>query len=148
MRKHTAKLRYKEAFLTTVFTFGGIYITFIIMSFIDGGNAVDNLFQYESSIGGLYVNLFAMISVSYSKFANEEFVHKVVYWLCLISFVVIITIYSQARCMTENTISLVVRWLEHPILSVVLQLIFVILIFLISMQKEYIVRITYRKKGK
>ncbi len=148
MRKHTGKLGYKEAFLTTVFTFGGIYITFIIMSFIDGGNAVDNLFQYESSIGGLYVNLFAMISVSYSKFANEEFVHKVVYWLCLISFVVIITIYSQARCMTENTISLVVRWLEHPILSVVLQLIFVILIFLISMQKEYIVRITYRKKGK
>lgn len=148
MRKHTGKLRYKEAFLTTVFTFGGIYITFIIMSFIDGGNAVDNLFQYESSIGGLYVNLFAMISVSYSKFANEEFVHKVVYWLCLISFVVIITIYSQARCMTENTISLVVRWLEYPILSVVLQLIFVILIFLISMQKEYIVRITFRKKGK
>lgn len=148
MRKHTGKLRYKEAFLTTVFTFGGIYITFIIMSFIDGGNAVDNLFQYESSIGGLYVNLFAMISVSYSKFANEEFVHKVVYWLCLISFVVIITIYSQARCMTENTISLVVRWLEHPILSVVLQLIFVILIFLISMQKEYIVCIIYRKKGK
>ena len=89
MRKHTGKLRYKETFLTTVFTFGGIYITFIIMSFIDGGNAVDNLFQYESSIGGLYVNLFAMISVSYSKFANEEFVHKVVYWLCLISFVVI-----------------------------------------------------------
>lgn len=148
MRKHTGKLRYKEAFLITVFTFCGIYITFIIMSFIDGGNAVDNLFQYESSIGGLYVNLFAMISVSYSKFANEEFVHKVVYWLCLISFVVIITIYSQARCMTENTISLVVRWLEYPILSVVLQLIFVILIFLISMQKEYIVRITYRKKGK
>ena len=77
MRKHTGKLRYNEALLTTVFTFGGIYITFIIMSFIDGGNAVDNLFQYESSIGGLYVNLFAMISVSYSKYSIKGVVMEI-----------------------------------------------------------------------
>lgn len=138
--------RFKDAFITTLLALGGIYAAFFSLILIKGSEAVDNLFQAQSLLGGLYVNLFAVISVAYSKFAKEVFVHIKVYWLSLVSFVVIVCIFAQACVMNDTSRSMVLDWLESPYVSLALQGLLTILIFAIAAQKDLDVRISYNKK--
>lgn len=140
------KCKYKDALISTLFTLGGIYASFLTLILIKGSDAVGNLFQAQSLLGGLYVNLFAVVSVAYSKFAKEMLVHKNVYWLSLASFVTIISIFAQACVLVDTSTSLVVDWIETPHVSVALQVLLAILIFAIAAQKELDVRISYNKK--
>lgn len=140
------KCRYKDALITTLFTLGGIYTSFLTLILIKDSDAMGNLFQAQSLLGGLYVNLFAVVGVAYSKFAKEMLVHRNVYWLSLTSFLTIISIYAQACVMTDTSTSLVVSWIESPYASVALQILLAILIFVIAAQKELDVRIIYNKK--
>lgn len=140
------KCRYKDALITTLFALGGIYASFLTLIIIKDSNAMGNLFQAQSLPGGLFVNLFAVVGVAYSKFAKEMFVHKNVYWLSLASFVTIISIFAQACVLVDTSTSLVVDWIETPHVSVALQVLLAILIFAIATQKELDVRISYNKK--
>lgn len=144
--KMKQKWRYKDALITTLFTLGGIYASFLTLILIKDSDAMGNLFQAQSLLGGLYVNLFAVVGVAYSKFAKEMLVHRNVYWLSLASFLTIISIYAQACVMTDTSTSLVVSWIESPYASVALQILLAILIFVIAAQKELDVRISYNKK--
>lgn len=138
--------KYKDAFITTLFTLGGIYAAFLTLIFIKNSDAIGNLFQAQALLGGLYVNLFAVLSVAYSKFAKEMFVHKNVYWLSLASFVTIISIFAQADVMVDDSITLIANWLESPYTSIALQILLAILIFAIAAQKELSIHVTYNKK--
>ena len=138
--------KYKEAFITTLFTLGGIYATFITFIFIKDSDAIGNLFQAQALLGGLYVNFFAIVGVAYSKFAQEMFVHKNVYWLSIISFITIISIFAQAEVMVDDSTSFIADWLESPYISIALQMLLAILIFAIAAQKESSIHITYIKK--
>lgn len=138
--------KYKEALITTLFTLGGIYATFITFIFIKDSDAIGNLFQAQALLGGLYVNFFAISGVSYSKFAQEMFVHRNVYWLSLISFITIISIYAQADVMVDDSTSFIADWLESPYISIALQMLLAILIFAIAAQKESSIHVTYNKK--
>ena len=140
------KCKYKDALLSTLFALGGIYASFLTLILIKDSDAVDNLFQAQSLLGGLYVNLLAVLSVAYSKFAKEIFVHRNVYWLSLASFVTIISIFAQACVLVDTSTSLTVGWIETPYLSFALQILLAILIFAIAAQKELDVRINYTKK--
>lgn len=140
------KCKYKDALIYTLFTLGGIYASFLTLILIKDSDAVGNLFQAQSLLGGLFVNLFAVVSVAYSKFAKEMFVHRNVYWLSLASFVIIISIYAQACVMVDTSTSLVVDWIETPHVSVALQILLTIMIFATAAQKELNVRIIYNKK--
>lgn len=136
----------KAAIITTLFALGGIYATFFVSILIRGGDAMENLLQTQSHLGGMYVNLFAVVSVAYSKFAKEIFVHRRIYWLSLLSFVLIISIFAQARIMNDPATSLKVNLLESPYFSIVLQILFAVIIYVISAQKEFSFRIKYNKK--
>ena len=138
--------RFKEALITTLFALGGIYATFLTLIFIENSDAVNNLYQAQSELGALFVNLFAVVGVSYSKFSREIFLHKNIYWLTLTSFFVIISIFAQARIMTDVNISSIFNWVESPSISIILQIILGLLIFIISIQKELEVRINFKKK--
>lgn len=140
------KCRYKDALITTLFALGGIYASFLTLILIKDSNAMGNLFQAQSLSGGLFVNLFAVVGVAYSKFAKEMLVHRNVYWLSLASFLTIISIYAQACVLVDTSTSLVVDWIETPHVSVALQVLLAILIFAIATQKELDVRISYNKK--
>lgn len=146
MAPETGKACKKDALFSTLFTLGGIYATFFTFILVKDSDALNDLFQAQSLLGGLYVNLFAVVGVAYSKFAKEMFVHRNVYWLSLASFVIIISIFAQARVMNDTSTSLVVEWLESPYVSVALQIVFAILIFAIASQKELNMRISYNKK--
>lgn len=137
---------YTDAFLTTLFIIGGIYASFFVLLFFKDGNAIDELLQAQSSLGGLYVNLFAVIGVAYSKFAKETFLHRNVYWLSLGAFVTIISIFAQARIMLEVHSTVIFAWLETRCASFALQTVLAVLIFAIAAQKDLNIRITYKKK--
>ena len=140
------KCKYKDAFISTILALGGIYVSFFALIFIKGGNILDDIIQSQSLLGGLFVNLFAVISVAYSKFSNEIFIHRNIYWLTLIAFTVIISIFAQARIIADPSVYLIIEWLKLPCISVVLQVILAILIFSISAQQKLDVRISYNKK--
>lgn len=144
--KMKKKCKYKDALIPTLIALGGIYASFIGLVIYKDSNAVANLFQAQSLLGGLYVNLLAVISVAYSKFAKEMLVHRNVYWLSLASFLTIISIYAQACVMTDTSTSLIISWIESPYVSVALQILLAILIFVIAAQKELDVRVSYKKK--
>lgn len=99
--------KYKDALIVTMLTLGGIYAVFFTLILIENSDAVINLFQAQALLGGLFVNLCAVISVAYSKFAKEILVHRNVYWLSLASFVIIIAIFAQARVMCDNQMSFI-----------------------------------------
>ena len=61
--------KYKDALIVTMLTLGGIYAVFFTLILIENSDAVINLFQAQALLGGLFVNLCAVISVAYSKFA-------------------------------------------------------------------------------
>lgn len=138
--------KYKDALIVTMLTLGGIYAVFFTLILIENSDAVINLFQAQALLGGLFVNLCAVISVAYSKFAKEILVHRNVYWLSLASFVIIIAIFAQARVMCDTQMSFIFSWLENPLVSVILQTLLGILIFAIAAQKELNIRVSYNKK--
>lgn len=138
--------RYRSAIITTLIALGGIYAAFFILIFVRGGNVVEDVFQAQSLLGGLFVNLFAVIGVAYSKFADYEFVHERVYWLSLSAFVILISIYAQAGAMQDSSIRVVADWMKSPWTSVVLQILLAILIFKLAAQKELEVKVDYKKK--
>ena len=140
------KGRYKNAMYTTLFALIGIYGTFFSLIFIADSNAVSDLFHTQALLGGLYVNLFAVVSVAYSKFAKEIFVHRKIYWLSLIAFIVIVCIFAQARGMVDSSTTFVCDWLESTAVSWGLQLMLAVLIFAIASQEELNMRVTYKKK--
>lgn len=137
---------HKIAFLTTLFTAGGIYISFLVLLLIKDSNALNILYDAQASIGGLYVNLFAIICVAYSKFAKEKLVHNKVYWLSLASFVIIVSIFAQAKCMVESSVKPIFDWFASPYVSWALQLFLIVIIYIIALQEELNLRITYTKK--
>lgn len=138
--------RYRSAIITTLIALGGIYAAFFILIFVRGGNVVEDVFQAQSLLGGLFVNLFAVIGVAYSKFADYEFVHERVYWLSLSAFGILISIYAQAGAMQDSSIRVVADWMKSPWTSVVLQILLAILIFKLAAQKELEVKVDYKKK--
>lgn len=138
--------KYKDALISTLIALGGIYAAFMTLIFVDGSHVVDDLFEAQSLLGGLYVNLFAMVGVAYSKFAKEIFLHSRVFWLCLIEFIIMTCIFAQSRAMKDAFITLDPDWLESPYVSIVLQILFAILIFAIATQKELSVKVVYKKK--
>lgn len=135
--------KHRNAITTTILTLLGIYVSFVVLLFTKDGDVLDNLFLSLSSIGGLYVNLIAVISVAYSKFAKEILVHCNVFWLSVASFVIIVSIFAQAKGMIENSIS--PEWIQTPYISIALQMLLAFLIYLIAQQKELNIRITYNK---
>lgn len=80
---------------TTIFTTLGIYVTFIVLAFTKDKDVLGEILKAEASLGGLYVNLLAVISVAFSKFAREMFVHRNAYWLSLAAFIVAISIFAS-----------------------------------------------------
>lgn len=138
--------KYREALLTTLFALGGIYASFFVLIFTEDGRAFDELLQAQSLLGAIFVNLFAVVGVAYSKFAKEIFVHKDVYWTSMASVVTIVSIFAQANAMKDSTVTLVFDWIESPCVSVVLQILLAILIFKIAAQKELDVRVSYNRK--
>lgn len=137
------KHKNRNAIITTIITLLSIYMSFVVLLFTKGCDIEDNLYKSLSSLGGLYVNLLAVISVAYSKFSKETLVHSNVYWLSLTSFVAIISIFAQAKGMLDNSIS--PKWLQSPCISVILQILLAVLIYTIAKQKVLNVRITYNK---
>lgn len=137
------KHKNRNAIITTIITLLSIYMSFVVLLFTKGCDIEDNLYKSLSSLGGLYVNLLAVISVAYSKFSKETLVHSNVYWLSLTSFVAIISIFAQAKGMLDNSIS--PEWLQSPCFSVILQILLAVLIYTIAKQKVLNVRITYNK---
>lgn len=137
------KHKHRNAIITTILTLLSIYVSFVVLLFTKDCDIEDNLYKSLSSLGGLYVNLLAVISVAYSKFSKENLVHSKVYWLSLTSFVTIISIFAQAKGMLDKSIS--PEWLQSPCLSAVLQILLAILIYAMVNQKVLNVRITYNK---
>lgn len=140
------KCKYTDAFISTLLTLGGIYASFFTLILIKDRNICGDIIRYQSLLGGLFVNLFAVISVAYSKFSNEIFIHRNIYWLSLLAFTVIISIFAQARLIVDPSISLIIEWFRQPCISVILQVFLAILIFIISAQQKLDVSISYNKK--
>lgn len=137
------KHKHGNAIITTILTLLSIYVTFVVLLFTKDCNVEYNLYKSLSSLGGLYVNLLAVVGVAYSKFSKENLVYCNVYWLSLISFVTIISIFAQAKGMLDNSIS--PEWLQSYYVSVALQILLAFLIYAIAKQKTLNVRITYNK---
>ncbi|TGX80578.1 hypothetical protein E5358_12460 [Palleniella muris] len=128
---------------TTIFALLGIYITFIVLAFYKDNNILKELIKAQASLGGLYVNLIAVVGVAYSKFAKEMFVHRNVYWLSLAAFIVVISIFAQAKGSLDNTIE---DFLQPMYISYILQIILAGIIWMLASQQEYKVQIKYKKK--
>lgn len=128
---------------TTIFAALGIYVTFIVLAFSNKNDVWSEILKAEASLGGLYVNLLAVISVAYSKFAREPFVHRNVYWLSLSAFFVIVSIFAQAKGSLDSSIS---EYLQPTYISYILQAALVCIIWQLAKQAEYKVQIKYKKK--
>lgn len=128
---------------TTIFALLGIYITFIVLAFYKDNDILKELIKAQVSLGGLYVNLIAVVGVAYSKFAKEMFVHRNVYWLSLAAFIVVISIFAQAKGSLDNTIE---DFLQPMYISYILQIILAGIIWMLASQQEYKVQIKYKKK--
>ena len=139
------KNKYTTALMTTLFAVGGIYITFFVLLLSKGADVAYDIYEAQALLGGLYVNLFAVIGVAYSKFADEMFLHKNVFWLTLVSFVILICIYAQACAMNDFTIPLIAEWMRAQWVSLLLQISLIVLIFILAIQTEMSARISYNK---
>lgn len=128
---------------TTIFTTLGIYVTFIVLAFTKDKDVLGEILKAEASLGGLYVNLLAVISVAFSKFAREMFVHRNAYWLSLAAFIVAISIFAQAKGRLDASIS---EYLQSTYISYILQVILICLIWQLARQGEYKVQVKYKKK--
>lgn len=133
----------RSAILTTLFILGGLYASFICYLFIQDGNMIEELYKALGSFGCIYANIFAILGVAYSKFAQTDFVQKSVYWLSLLSFVIIISIFAQAQTMLNSSIHLWLPLLRTRYTTIALQ---IALIYALAIQKELVLEIKYHKK--
>lgn len=131
------------AMLTTAIAALGIYVTFLLLIFSKEGNVINKLLAAESTLGGLYVNSIAVISVAYSKFSGMEFVHKKVYWLTICAFIFCVSIFAQASGYFNNDI---IDMFQPVCWSFVLQLCLLFTIYKIAKQPMVDIQVTYKRK--
>jgi len=107
---------------------------------------IEELYKALGSFGCIYANIFAILGVAYSKFAQTDFVQKSVYWLSLLSFVIIISIFAQAQTVLNSSIHLWLPLLRTHYTTIALQIALIALIYALAIQKELVLEIKYHKK--
>lgn len=131
-------------YVNTLIIMLGMYIPHLLLA-ISKGEVVDAFITNNSKYGGLIVNFLIILAAAYSRFSDEYFLHRKVYWLSFFAFCIAIAIHAQANAYLSPNFSLVYDALESPCMALVLQVLFVMLIFALYKQKCWHVTMKYNK---
>ncbi len=99
----------------------------------------------QSGYGGLAVNILVILAAAYSKFSDECFLHKQVYWLSFFAFCTAIVIFAQANAYISSDFSLAYDWTRSFCMTLVLHVLLILFIFALYRQNRWHVILKYNK---
>lgn len=134
----------RSPYINTLMTILGVYIPNLLL-LINKGDAIMEFMKNQSEYGGLIANILAILVAAYSRFLDECFLHKRVYWLSFFAFCTAIGIFEQSNSYIYSDLSLTGGWTRSFYAVLALHMLLIVLIFALYKQKCWHVILKYNK---
>ena len=136
LREQAMKDGRKRDFWNAMLAVAGLVVVYgVTLLQGDKANPFDAYLSAQATLGGLFANVLAVLSITYGKATTKFDVCGRTYFLSMLGFVVVALVFAQAVFMVYPNVRLFAEFMRSKWVFVILNLLFLGMIFVISFSK-------------